>query len=46
MINYIQKKIDGKWCTILPVNEEGARRACNHLMKHNPGAEFRISLKE
>jgi hypothetical protein len=43
---YIQKKIKNVWCTILIVNEEGAHRACNHLIVHNPTSEFRISKEK
>ena len=42
MIVYIQGRIDGKWCTVLPVDQERAHRVCQRLMLHSFATEFRI----
>jgi len=43
MVVYIQKKINGKWCTILPVSQEASHRTCGHLIFFDPKAEYRIA---
>jgi hypothetical protein len=42
MVVYIQKKVDGKWRTILSVNQERAHRVCRCFMKYSPVPELRI----
>jgi hypothetical protein len=42
MVVYIQRKVDGKWCTVLPVDQERAHRACRRLMIYNLATEYRI----
>jgi hypothetical protein len=42
MTVYIQKKINGKWRLVLPVDQERAHRVCHRLMINDLKTEIRI----
>jgi hypothetical protein len=42
MIVYIQRKVDDKWYTILPVDEERVHRVCLRLMIGDSAIGFRV----
>jgi hypothetical protein len=46
MVVYVQKKIDGKWCTLLHADESVSHRICIHLKKHSLEAEYRVAHNE
>ena len=45
MIVYIQKKINNKWITILPIDEVDAPNVCGYFKTWNPMSEYRIVEK-